>query len=236
VNPLSEIKTNYQDTVSRIGKYTQKYRRAPGAVRLIAVSKRHSAGKILEIAQLGHQDFAENYVQEGVEKIESLKTALRTLPHPVCWHFIGHIQSRKSRLVAEYFDWVHTVDSIKVAQKLDQHRRGRSPLNVLIQLNLHEEESKYGINENQLDALAGAMAPLRNLKLRGLMIIPKEESEFVKQRQIFHHCQHLLHQLNRKGFSLDQLSMGMTNDMEAAIAEGATQVRIGTAIFGRRPD
>jgi len=234
VNPVSDIKINYQNTVNRIGKCVHKYRRNPDSVRLIAVSKSHSADKILEIAQLGHQDFAENYVQEGVEKIDSLKTSFSFLSQSVCWHFVGHIQSRKSKLVAEYFDWVHTVDSINVAQKLDHYRHGRSPLNVLIQLNLHGEETKHGINENQLNELAGIITSLQNLKFRGLMILPKEESKFVKQRKVFKHCQHLLYQLNQKGFSLDQLSMGMTNDMEAAIAEGATQVRIGTAIFGNR--
>ena len=139
-------------------------------------------------------------------------------------------------MIAQYFSWVHTVDSIKVANKLSQNRTADNPLNVLIQLNLQQEESKSGVPEEALWPLAREIAGLPNLILRGLMILPKAEKDFEKQRIVFRQCRKLLDDMNSQGFNLDHLSMGMTDDMEAAIAEGATMVRIGTAIFGPRPE
>ena len=150
------------------------------------------------------------------------------------WHFIGHIQSRKCRELATYFDWVDTVESLKVAKKLSQYRTGK-PLNILIQVNIDNEETKSGVTVEEVAGLVAEISSLPNLKLRGLMIIPRAREDLTEQRAVFARCRNLLEQLNQSGYHLDQLSMGMTADMEAAIAEGATQVRIGTALFGVRP-
>ncbi len=215
----------------------QKHQRPPDSISLIAVSKRQPTEKIIALLENAHIDFAENFLQEGVEKIDQVaqycaQNGIARLPR---WHFIGHIQSRKSRMIAEKFDWVHTIESTKVADRLDRYRIGSEPLNVLIQLNLQQEESKSGIGVCESGKLADHIEALPNLRLRGLMIIPKPEPDFEKQRAVFARCREHLEYLNEKGHHLDQLSMGMTADMEAAIAEGATQLRIGTAIFGPRP-
>ena len=178
--------------------------------------------------------FGENYLQEAEEKIDWCADHAGDVARDLVWHFIGHIQSRKCRDIAGIFDWVHTVDSEKVARRLDQHRRG-DPLNVLIQVNIDDEATKSGVKPSQLAPLARTVSELPNLNLRGLMIIPRAESDFDRQRSAFRRCRELQESLNREGLELDHLSMGMTADMEAAIAEGATMVRIGTAIFGPRP-
>ena len=227
---------------AEIERLTAVHRRPAGSVRLIAVSKRHGVDKVVELARLGQRDMAENFLQEGLGKIEQAAQRLSgATAEPLCWHFIGHIQSRKCRLIAENFSWVHTVDSIKVAHKLNQGREGRQsrqgdgPLNVLIQLNLQGEDAKSGVSEQQLPPLAEEITGLSNLRLRGLMILPKAEKAFDKQRAVFRRCRELRDELNAQGFDLDHLSMGMSGDLEAAIAEGATLVRIGTAVFGPRP-
>ena len=222
-----------------IERLTAVHRRPAGSVRLIAVSKRHGVDKVVELARLGQRDMAENFLQEGLEKIEQAAQRLSGLSgvaaDPLCWHFIGHIQSRKCRQIAENFSWVHSVDSIKVAHKLNQGRVGGDPLNILIQINLHGEEAKSGVSEGQLPPLAREITGLPNLRLRGLMILPKAEKAFDKQRAVFRRCRELRDELNAQGFDLEHLSMGMSGDLEAAIAEGATMVRIGTAVFGPRP-
>lgn len=232
---MHQIDSKFKQINDEIVRLTAQYQRPADSVRLIAVSKQHSADKVVALARLGQRDLAENYLQDAIEKIERVT---QTLPeasaNPLCWHFIGHVQSRKCQLVAENFDWVHSVDSIKIADKLNQHRHG-APLNVLIQLNLQAEESKFGVSERELLPLARAMIELPNLVLRGLMIIPKAETDMNKQRAAFRRCRELRDGLNSQGFDLDHLSMGMTADMEAAIAEGASMVRIGTALFGARP-
>jgi len=228
----------YLNTLESIVGFSRKHQRSNDSVRLVAVSKRHPAWKIFELARAGQIDFAENYLQEALEKINEVNEICESegVESPLQWHFIGHIQSRKCREIAENFDWVHTVESRKVADKLNQHRTAGKPLNVLIQLNLQEESTKSGILPVDLEPLARHIASLKNLKLRGLMIIPKNEPDFEEQRAVFRQCRENLETLNQNGFELDQLSMGMSGDLEAAIAEGATQVRIGTAIFGPRPD
>ena len=224
---------------AEIERLTAVHRRPAGSVRLVAVSKRHGVDKVVELARLGQRDMAENFLQEGLEKIEQaaqcLSGASGAAADPLCWHFIGHIQSRKCRLIAENFSWVHTVDSVKVAHKLNQGREGSDPLNVLIQLNLQGEDAKSGVSEQQLPPLAREITGLPNLRLRGLMILPKAEKAFDKQRAVFRRCRELRDGLNAQGFDLEHLSMGMSGDLEAAIAEGATMVRIGTAVFGPRP-
>lgn len=230
----------YQHTRERMHRYAQKYQRLHDSISLIAVSKRHPTEKIIALLENSHLDFAENFLQEGVEKIDQVaeycaKNEENEITRRPRWHFIGHIQSRKSKMIAEKFDWVHTIESIKVANRLNQYRTVSTPLNVLIQLNLQQEESKSGIGAGESEKLADHIETLPNLRLRGLMIIPKPEADFVKQRAVFSRCREHLEYLNGKGHRLDQLSMGMTADMEAAVAEGATQLRIGSAIFGPRP-
>jgi pyridoxal phosphate enzyme (YggS family) len=227
----------YQRTLADIDKYAGSYQRSPQSVKLVAVSKRHPAESVFQLIKLGHREFGENYVQEGLEKIDAVEemcTRAGIEANP-SWHFIGHIQSRKCRDISEKFQWVHTIESEKVANRLNNYREGREPLNVLIQVNLQDEPGKSGISADFLPHLADTVSTLPNLRLRGLMLIPREESDYHLQRQVFIRCREQLEYLNRSGFALDQLSMGMTGDMEAAISAGATLIRIGTAIFGPRP-
>lgn len=237
------IHATYPEVKEKIARLTADYQRAPDSVRLIAVSKQHAASKVAELARLGQCDFAENYVQESISKIAHVRELLAPYPiQPLCWHFIGHIQSRKCNLITENFSWVHTIARIKVADKLNQCRAGREPLNVLIQLNLQGEESKFGVSEAELLPLAKTIIALPNLRLRGVMIIPQPEAKFSQQRAVFARCRELRDALRSELNSsstaphstLDHLSMGMSADMEAALAEGTTMLRLGTAIFGAR--
>ncbi len=214
----------YQLTLDVIKEYADKHQRQLSSINLIAVSKRHSTDKVVGLIGLGHREFAENYLQEALEKIDHVTATLDNpgITNEISWHFIGHIQSRKCREIAASFDWVHTVESTKVAEKLNRHRTGKPPLNILIQLNLQREASKSGIFQEELPYLAECVKELPNLNFRGLMIIPEIEPDFEKQCVVFGQCRTALERLNLKGFKLDQLSMGMSDDMEAAIAEGAT--------------
>ena len=233
----NKIADNYRQTTGRLQEYSRRHGRDANSIRLIAVSKRHPAQKVAGLARLGQVDFAENFLQEAVEKMQQVSGLLpdERAAGRLTWHFIGHIQSRKCRLIAEHFDWVHTIDSLKVAQKLNQYREHRPPLQVLVQVNLQQETTKSGVTADGISELSKCFHSLPNLKFRGLMILPKIESDFEKQRAVFRECRETQDRLNAQGHALDQLSMGMTADLEAAIAEGSTQVRIGTAIFGPRP-
>ena len=238
VNDRSSLARRYRETRTGIESLAGRYRRSPDSITLVAVSKRHSAGDVFRIACMGHRHFAENFVQEGAGKIAEVRSRLETAGQDtkLTWHFIGHIQSRKCRDIAHLFDWVHTIESDKVANRLNRFREGCRPLNVLIQMNLQHEAGKSGISEDQLEDLARTVSAQPNLKLRGLMIIPRPESDLSQQRKIFRRMNALLRQDWIRPYGLDQLSMGMSGDLEAAIAEGATMVRLGTAIFGPRPD
>jgi pyridoxal phosphate enzyme (YggS family) len=195
-------------------------------VTLIAVSKTQPASAVLEAVGAGQRDFGENYIQEGVDKV----LAIRPLHADTVWHMIGPIQSNKTRLVAEHFDWVHTVDRLKIAQRLAEQRPAwLAPLHVLIQVNIDHEPSKSGVFPDEALVLARAVAALPALKLRGLMCIPEKSSS-----QAFARMAVLLKELNAHGFELDVLSMGMSADFADAIAQGATHVRVGSAIFGAR--
>jgi len=205
--------------------------RAPDAVALLAVSKTRPAEDLRTAFGVGQRDFGENYLQEALEKQAQLSDL------PIVWHFIGPLQSNKSRAVAEHFDWMHTVDRLKIAQRLsDQRPAALAPLNICLQVNIDAEDSKSGATPAELPALAAAVAELPNLRLRGLMAIPAPRSDVAEQRQPFEQLAALLQQLREQlpGQPLDTLSMGMSGDMEAAIAGGATVVRIGTDIFGAR--
>ena len=198
-------------------------------MRLVAVSKTFAAAAVREAARGGQSDFGENYVTEGVDKITELGALGLT------WHYIGPIQSNKARMIAEHFDWVHSIDREKIAARLSQARAPeRAELQVCIQVNVSGEASKSGVTPADTAALAKRVAELPRLKLRGLMAIPEPTSDVQLQRRRFAQLRDLRDELNRKGLGLDTLSMGMSADMEAAIAEGATVVRVGTAIFGER--
>ena len=203
--------------------------RAPDSVQLLAVSKTWGTDAVRQAHAAGQTAFGENYIQEAVDKI----TALRDLP--LQWHCIGPIQSNKTRLVAEHFDWVHSVDRLKIAQRLSEQRPPElPPLQVCIQVNVDGGETKSGVSPQELPALAQAVAALPRLQLRGLMTIPEPAETDAQMRAVHRHAKDLFEQLRAQGLPLDTLSMGMSADMAAAIAEGSTMVRVGTAIFGAR--
>ena len=230
---MSSIQQNIELITSQIADVQQKCGRARDAVQLLAVSKTKPNDAILEAAQAGQRAFGENYVQEGVDKVQFFSTH-----HPQLkleWHFIGPIQSNKTRLVAEHFDWVHTIDRDKTAQRLSAQRPSDLPdLQVLIQVNISGEASKSGIEPEQIFALAELISSLPNLTLRGLMSIPANVDDHAAQLATFQRLADLQTQLQKRYPHIDTLSMGMSGDMSAAIEAGSTMVRIGTAIFGAR--
>jgi pyridoxal phosphate enzyme (YggS family) len=208
--------------------------RRADAVRLLAVSKTFPVAAVADFAACGQFEFGENYVQEGVGKIAALRDAR------LCWHFIGPLQSNKTREVAAAFDWVHGIDRLAVAQRLARQRPAErdglplAPLQVCLQVNISGEASKSGLAPQQVPELAAAVARLPGLRLRGLMCIPAPAADLAAQRAPFARLHELLEQLNRGGLELDTLSMGMSADLEAAVLEGATIVRVGSALFGAR--
>ena len=204
--------------------------RSADDIRLIAVSKTKPASEIEQVYRAGQREFGENYLQEAIDKIQQLEQL-----NDIKWHFIGAIQSNKTRPIAEHFDWVHSVDRIKIARRLAEQRpAGRKPLNICLQVNVSNEASKAGISLDEVEALAAEVKQLEHIRLRGLMAIPLNTNDPEQQRFYFHQLKNCIDKLNQQGFELDTLSMGMSNDMNVAIAEGATMIRIGTAIFGAR--
>ena len=226
---MTTIPGNLQHVRARIATACQGAGRGVEEVTLLAVSKTFGADAVRAAAAAGQRAFGENYIQEGVEKI----AALRDLG--LMWHCIGPIQSNKTRLVAEHLDWVHTVDRLKIAERLSAQRPAdRPPLNVCIQVNIDGGANKSGVAPGDALALARAVAALPQLKLRGLMSIPEIAPDFEAARAVHASARALFDQLNADGLGLDTLSMGMSDDLEAAIAAGSTMVRVGTAIFGSR--
>jgi pyridoxal phosphate enzyme (YggS family) len=222
---MAAIADNLQAVKKRIERAAVAAGRDPSTVTLLAVSKMHAAARIQDAAAAGQRAFGENYVQEGLEKMDAL-SGTKGLE----WHLIGPLQSNKTRIAAERFDWVHTVASEKVARRLAEQRpAGLEPLNVLIQVNASGEASKSGISPAAAAALASSIAHLGNMRLRGLMAIPEPGAPRERYREVRE-----LYQGLKGEFGFDTLSMGMSDDMDTAIAEGATLVRIGTAIFGQR--
>lgn len=214
----------------QICKAEQEFNRIPSSVQLLAVSKTQPPETIAAAYELGQRDFGENYLQEALPKIH----ALRALS--ITWHFIGRIQTNKTRLLAEHFDWVHSVDRFKIAKRLsDQRPDNFKPLNLCLQVNLESEPGKGGVSPAELPAIAGKIKDLPRIRLRGLMAIPSLQETFEDQRRLFRQFHDWQSRLNDHGLLLDTLSMGMSADLTAAIAEGATMVRVGTAIFGERP-
>ena len=228
---MTTIARNAQATQGRLNQACFTAGRAPETVHLLAVSKLHPAEAVRQAHAAGLCAFGENYVQEGLDKI----AALADLRPVLAWHLIGPLQSNKTRAVAEAFDWVHSVDRLKIAQRLSEQRPDHlPPLNVCLQVNISGEDSKSGVAPADLPALARAVAALPRLRLRGLMSIPEPETDLEAQRRPHRALRALFDQLNDEGLGLDTLSMGMSADLEAAVLEGATMVRVGTAIFGER--
>lgn len=227
---MSTITENVARVRSRIAAAAQASQRQPEHIGLLAVSKTHPASAIEQAFQAGLRNLGENYLQEALEKQAELSHL------PLTWHFLGNIQSNKTRAVAENFDWVHAVDRLKTAQRLSAQRpAGREPLNICLQVNISGEASKSGCTPAELPGLAQSVAQLEHVRLRGLMVIPQPSDDPVEQAAAFRQTRQLLEQTNTLLHTpMDTLSMGMSADLEAAIAEGATWVRIGTAIFGQR--
>ena len=220
-NNLHKIKLDIEENCKLSGRKTDE-------IILIGASKAQTIDSIREAYESGLTHFGENYLQEAEEKIENLSKDL-------VWHYIGSIQSRKAKRIAEIFDWVHTVDSVKVAMKLNNARpKSRGFLNVCLQLNIDNEESKSGLDLKEIDSFIERTKTLENLKVRGLMVIPKPRENLGEQKEIFGMVKNIFLALNEKGNSFDTLSMGMSSDYAAAIQEGATMVRVGTGIFGPR--
>ncbi|NIR29138.1 MAG: YggS family pyridoxal phosphate-dependent enzyme [Gammaproteobacteria bacterium] len=228
---MNDIAASLNTVEERIRAAERRFWRTPGSVRLLAVSKAHSAAAIAEAYRAGQRAFGENYVQEALSKMETIPQA------DIEWHFIGPVQSNKTRAIGLRFSWVHSLERLKIARRLSEQRpQHLPPLNVCIQVNVAHEPTKSGVAPAEAAVLAQEVAELPGLRLRGLMAIPPPAQDFESQRAPFRRLRELLEALNAEGFSLDTLSMGMTSDMEAAIAEGATIVRIGTAIFGPREE
>ncbi|MCC7600108.1 YggS family pyridoxal phosphate-dependent enzyme [Janthinobacterium sp. FW305-129] len=230
---MSTIEQNLQAVRDSIAQAAADAQRAPGDVTLLAVSKTFGADAVLAAMRAGQTAFGENYLQEALDKIAAVKLALPQAGP--AWHFIGPIQSNKTRPIAEHFGWVHTVEREKIAVRLSEQRPDGLPdLNICLQVNISGEASKSGVTPAELPALAHAVAQLPRLRLRGLMAIPEPETDVKRQRFAFAQVRTLYEQLKADGLALDTLSMGMSADLRAAVLEGATIVRVGSAIFGSR--
>ncbi len=226
---MIRVTENFRKTQDLLAKAALHAGREPESIHLLAVSKRKPIEAIQDALSAGQRDFGENFVQEGLQKIEKMGG------EDIIWHFIGHLQTNKTRPVAEHFHWVHTVDRLKIAARLSQQRpHYAADLNVCIQVNVDREEAKSGVLVEDLPDLAHAVAALPKLRLRGLMCIPAVHSDQEEQRKPFAELKKQFRLLQESGLDIDTLSMGMTADYEAAILEGATIVRIGTALFGER--
>lgn len=230
--PAHDLTERFATTRTRIASATTHAGRPAGSVGLVAISKGQPATAVRALAELGQRDFGENYLQEALPKLE----ALRDLP--ITWHFTGQIQGNKTRAIAESFAWVHTLDRERIALRLNEQRPSHlPPINVCLEVRLEDESGKGGAAPAQIADLAARVRDLPRLKLRGLMALPPPRESFEEQKQLFDRVAALLHELHDAGFAVDTLSMGMSGDLEAAIAAGATYVRVGTALFGeRRPD
>lgn len=230
---MSSISHNLQAVNGRIEAACRAALRNPQTVTLLAVSKTFGPEAVIEAGDAGQRAFGENYLQEALDKMAAVHVARPDLL--LEWHFIGPIQSNKTRPIAEHFDWVHSVDREKIAHRLSEQRPAHlPPLNICLQVNISGEESKSGVAPDQLEGLIKTVSRLPHLKLRGLMAIPEPTEDVEKQHAPLRRMRQLFESLREQGVVLDTLSMGMSSDLEAAIGEGATIVRIGTAIFGKR--
>lgn len=228
---MSDISSRLDQVRQQIEELERRHARVPGSVHLLAVSKTKPAAQVAEAYHAGQRAFGENQLQDALGKLDDPLLAGLDL----AWHFIGPLQSNKTRTVAERFDWLHSLDRLKTARRLDEQRPAHlAPLQVCIQVNLSGESTKSGVAGREVATLAAALAQFPRLRLRGLMTIPAPCTDPVRQREPFRALRELLEQMRHDGHDVDTLSMGMSDDMQSAIAEGATWVRIGTAIFGQR--
>jgi len=226
---MDTIRSRLQQVQHRISVAERLYGRKTGSVTLLAISKGKSVDEIKAAYDAGQRRFGESYIQEALTKIQPLSS------HDIEWHFIGPIQSNKTRHIARYFRWVHSVDRVKIAKRLnDQRPPTAPPLNICLQINISNEATKAGVDYDDLAMLAQEIKSFERLRLRGLMAIPAPAENIQQQRHMYMKVRQAQQELIAAGWKLDTLSMGMSGDMEAAIAEGATIVRIGTAIFGER--
>ncbi len=233
---MTTIEGNLQGLRERIARACVQAGRGVTEVSLLAVSKTFGPDAVHLAQAAGQRSFGENYVQEGVEKILAMRESAVLQDGVIEWHCIGPVQSNKTRLVATHFDWMQSVDRLKIAERLSEQRPdGMPPLQVCLQVNVDGGLTKSGVAPNALSALAEAVAALPRLQLRGLMCIPEPADSFEAQRTLFLQARTLFDKLNDDGFALDTLSMGMSDDLEAAIAAGSTMVRVGRAVFGSRP-
>jgi pyridoxal phosphate enzyme (YggS family) len=226
----ANLRNRWAETRQRIASVALQSGRLCDSVGLVAISKGHPALAVRQLASLGQRDFGENYLQEALPKLQQLRDLKLT------WHFTGQLQGNKTRAVAEHFDWVHTLDRERIAVRLNEQRPPHAPpLNICVQVSLVAEPGKGGVPADDVLSLAQSVAALPRLKLRGLMCIPPPRDTFDEQRALFEQLVACQRQLVDAGLTVDTLSMGMSADLEAAVAAGATWVRIGTAIFGERP-
>ena len=226
---MHDIGTALNAVRARVGELERRYHRKPGSVTLLAVSKTKPPEAVQAAVAAGQHAFGENHLQDAMTKVDALGG------QGVSWHFIGAVQSNKTRPIAAHFDWVHSIEREKIAARLSAQRpAGKEPLDVCIEVNVNGEETKSGVPPAGIEPLARLIRELPGLRLRGLMAIPRPAEDFETQRIPFRLLREILDDLNAKGLGLDTLSMGMTGDLAAAIAEGATIVRIGTAVFGPR--
>lgn len=226
----TDMTDKLQKIMQRIADAAKLHDRDASTIRLVGASKMQTAETVRQFYQAGLKSVGENYLQEAINKQDELKDC------DLQWHFIGGIQSNKTNELAQHFDWIQGVDRLKIANRLNHQRIIKTPLKVLIQLNVEDEDSKQGVSSAQAQELCLQITDMENLQLRGFMLIPKPESDFDKQRQPYSKARTLLENINQKhNLGLDTLSMGMSSDLEAAIAEGSTMVRIGTDLFGPRP-
>ncbi len=226
---MIRVTENFRKIQDLLAKAATEADRKAEEIRLLAVSKKKPVAAVLEAASVGQREFGENFVQEGLKKMDEAGR------DDLIWHFIGHLQANKTKPVAERFHWVHTVDRLKIAERLSRQRpHYAADLNVCIQVNIDDETAKAGVAPADVAELAHAVAELPGLRLRGLMCLPAIRQDFTEQRQPFARMRKLKASLEESGIDLDTLSMGMTADYKAAIHEGATLIRIGTALFGAR--
>jgi PLP dependent protein len=224
------IAARFNAVRKRIAAAERRYDRTPGSVTLMAVAKSQAASTVMASYQAGQRDFGESYLQEALPKLNALSNL------DITWHFIGAIQSNKTRDIAGRFAWVHSIDRIKIAERLHEQRpQHLPPLDICIQVNIGEEQQKAGAVPTQLPSLIGQLLKLSRLRVRGLMALPPASDDFHEQRGYFHQLKLAYETLRLQDYPLDTLSMGMSGDLEAAIAEGATLVRVGNALFGDRP-
>ncbi len=224
---MNSIKQRFADLNTQIAHAEHIAHRPAQSVQLLAVSKTHTAATIAQVYYLGQRHFGENYLQEALTKQQQLSA------FAICWHFIGPIQSNKTKLIARHFHWVHSVDRLKIAQRLSEQRPAQlPPLNICLQVNVSDEASKSGIALSELPELVNEIKQLKNLRLRGVMAIPAPQSDYALQCQPYRVLYQAVQALNLP--ELDTFSFGMSGDLQAAIAEGATMVRVGTALFGHR--